>query len=601
MILDEHFERIVILSLPRSADRAERALRELKEKNLSETASVVRAVDGRISEPSDWWQAGPGSWGCMMSHFRAVQDALLDGVETLLVLEDDCVWQNNAAAMAHEVMTQLPADWGQLYFGGQHRASQRPEWIEGKPAVQRAKSIHRTHAYAIHRRAMVPFLKHILYAPDYLEAKAKSGEKRHVDHQLEHAQRRGDWPVYCASWWLAGQGENLSLINGRPQREQWWQIGWQECYRKLPVIVCDRAPTVTEMRRLHFGKHLLEADPTHDVGLMGATTKDDFIRVASLISGEALACQRLPGVNGSDLRHTEWLRSKWLGPVILLSESPDLDALCDFPNSKLISHPWLNPATPRRAPVEEPSASTEETALAEALQQVHQVWIGDKEMPPRLAAYCETIARAFPGWQYKLWQESDMAALAENAVMPEVVADTAFPIGIRSDVIRLEILRQHGGVYFDTDFEALRPNLAPMFSGKNTFFYSDQKSGDPSNAMMGAGAPGNPFVEFMLRRIQAVIHIPENIWQTVHLTGPNKLSECLNLWVTDWKKNQPLTVGDERLGSLYAGGSIAGFWHERFYPYHYEQSTWAAFDPAAYPAAWAAHHWEGGWHRAPEV
>lgn len=63
MILDDYFERIVILSLPQSRDRAERAQRELRSKKLTESAVVVRAVDGRISRPSGWWQAGNGSWG----------------------------------------------------------------------------------------------------------------------------------------------------------------------------------------------------------------------------------------------------------------------------------------------------------------------------------------------------------------------------------------------------------------------------------------------------------------------------------------------------------------------------------------------------------
>ena len=32
-----------------------------------------------------WWQAGDAAWGCLMSHVMAVQEALLDGVERLLL------------------------------------------------------------------------------------------------------------------------------------------------------------------------------------------------------------------------------------------------------------------------------------------------------------------------------------------------------------------------------------------------------------------------------------------------------------------------------------------------------------------------------------
>lgn len=346
MILDDTFERIVVISLPRSPERGQASLRELREKGLSEKAEIFRGIDGKLCPPSDWWQAGGGAWGCMMSHFRAVQDALMDGVESLLVLEDDCVWQPGAASMAAEFLGQVPGDWGQIYLGGQHRASQRPVLLRGKPAVWRPRSVHRTHAYAIHRRAMGKFLKHVIYAPDYIDTKNRTGVKRHVDHQLEHAHQRGDWPVYCPSWWLAGQGENLSLINGRQQREQWWQLGWQEEYRRVPLVVVGRRePTAAELRCLHFGNNLLEGDPTVDTGVRDAQNAEVLLGMMLKIAAQALGGQRLPALrhaSGKDRRMKE-VAERWQGPVVRLGGKTDLAALCDFPSNKSILHPWWNP------------------------------------------------------------------------------------------------------------------------------------------------------------------------------------------------------------------------------------------------------------------
>lgn len=599
MILDQHFQRIVIISLPGAEERAERALRELREKGLSETAVVAKAVNGRVMKPSAWWTSGDGAWGCMQSHYRVVQEAMMDGIESILVIEDDCVWANGAAELAAQFMEQVPDDWGQIYFGGQHRVKHgRPMPVPGKPAVLTGRSVHRTHVYALHQRAMVRFLQHIIYAPDYQDALHKHGYKAHFDHQLEKAHRDGHWKVYTPSWWLAGQGENLSSINGRQQRENWWQLVPDGSQRQVPLVVCDAAPTAEQHAALHFGKHLRESDPTWDDGVQASLSADELLRVMEVVSREAIEHGRLPGIaaNPEKPELVEWLRARWRGPVIDLSSSPNLDGLRDFPAAKSFRHDWWNPATPHLAAVDVASESTTESPGVNGVPTVHQIWIGDAEMPPRLAAYCETIRGSFPGWNYRLWTEADLETLAEHAVIPGPVTDPTFPLGMRSDIIRLEILRQHGGVYFDTDFEALRADLRPVFDGLSRFCYGDEKSGRPSNAMMAA-PKGHPFVEFFLRRIAASIHVPADLWETVNLTGPGKLAEALNLWVVNWKDDEAFTVDGNRIGALYASGTIQALWQEGFYPYHYSEGTWASFDPEKYPSAWAAHHWEGGWHR----
>ena len=57
-----------------------------------------RAVDGNSVPPPSWWPAGPGAWGCLRSHLRIFEDALMDGVDRLLVLEDDVCFVPDLAA-----------------------------------------------------------------------------------------------------------------------------------------------------------------------------------------------------------------------------------------------------------------------------------------------------------------------------------------------------------------------------------------------------------------------------------------------------------------------------------------------------------------------
>lgn len=228
---------------------------------------------------------------------------------------------------------------------------------------------------------------------------------------------------------------------------------------------------------------------------------------------------------------------------------------------------------------------------------VHQIWIGPNPLPPRLAAYCETIRKAFPDAYYRLWDEERIAGVASRAIIPEAFRPGHFPIGIRADIIRLEILHQFGGVYFDTDFEALRPDLRPVFEYLPGFLYSDELSGRPTNSVLYASEPLNPFVRLLLDRIQARLPDTINPEHTVNLTGPGRIAECLNFRVANWNKLEPYVVEGTRIGSHYAQGSITGLWREFFFPYHYSKDTWATFDPRNHRYAWAAHHWEGAWHR----
>jgi GR25 family glycosyltransferase involved in LPS biosynthesis len=85
-----------------------------------------------------------------MSHVRAVQDALLDGVDRLLLLEDDVVFHARAPQWLDRLMSEVPEDWDQLYLGGQHLKEAWP--VKEKPFIWKARNVNRTHAYALQRR-----------------------------------------------------------------------------------------------------------------------------------------------------------------------------------------------------------------------------------------------------------------------------------------------------------------------------------------------------------------------------------------------------------------------------------------------------------------
>jgi len=88
---------------------------------------------------------------------------------------------------------------------------------------------------------------------------------------------------------------------------------------------------------------------------------------------------------------------------------------------------------------------------------IHQIWLGQRPFPEPAVKWRAAYPDHMPGWECKLWRDRDIPALAENALCPDLMLDVSMGAGLRSDVIRYEILRQHGGIYLDHDMEILRP------------------------------------------------------------------------------------------------------------------------------------------------
>ena len=131
----------------------------------------------------------------------------------VLVLEDDVIFKEDALENLNNFMETVSKDWGQIYLGGQHRRDPTPTEF---PNVIVGNSINRTHAYAVNQPTFTHFYRHISYATDYRNT------NKHIDHQLELAHRRKDWPVYCPKEWIVGQRAGASNISGKTLETKFW-------------------------------------------------------------------------------------------------------------------------------------------------------------------------------------------------------------------------------------------------------------------------------------------------------------------------------------------------------------------------------------------
>jgi GR25 family glycosyltransferase involved in LPS biosynthesis len=154
------------------------------------------------------------------------QDALLDGLDSYLVFEDDAVFSKDFAERLPTVMGEvnsLKKGWDLLYLGGQHLYKETsPPWPVTDNIV-RCNNVNRTHAFAVNARFMVKFCQHIIHAPDYIKAE----RDMHIDHQLGELHR--SCVTLAVNPWMCGQGGGSSNVNGQQKEEEWWNDpGWGE-------------------------------------------------------------------------------------------------------------------------------------------------------------------------------------------------------------------------------------------------------------------------------------------------------------------------------------------------------------------------------------
>lgn len=89
---------------------------------------------------------------------------------------------------------------------------------------------------------------------------------------------------------------------------------------------------------------------------------------------------------------------------------------------------------------------------------IHYCWFGRGEMPELVRNCIESWHKYMPDWEFKLWTEDNF----DVNLMPYTAESyAAGKYAFVSDVARLWVLREYGGVYLDTDVEVFK-NMEPL-------------------------------------------------------------------------------------------------------------------------------------------
>jgi len=86
---------------------------------------------------------------------------------------------------------------------------------------------------------------------------------------------------------------------------------------------------------------------------------------------------------------------------------------------------------------------------------IHQIWLGGN-IPLKQKQQCDNIRKSLPdNWNYILWTDDTIQNLPSFKNYNQFLKTPNF--GQKSDLLRLEILYNFGGIYCDTDFIINRP------------------------------------------------------------------------------------------------------------------------------------------------
>jgi len=200
--INEVFPHKVCINLDRRADRWTQM--QLKFAQL-DIRSVRRfsAVDGQELNVPHSWSNTPGAYGCLLSHLQVVRQAQELGAPSVLIFEDDVVFDPRLRESFSSYFQQVPKDWDVLHFGVMHLE----EPIKVAENVQRVRRAYSTFAYA---------LNHTIFER-FIELNSKANTPVDVNNFLLQSEHR----VYCFMPHLSWVENDGSDVQER-QKDHWY-------------------------------------------------------------------------------------------------------------------------------------------------------------------------------------------------------------------------------------------------------------------------------------------------------------------------------------------------------------------------------------------
>lgn len=167
MLLNQLFPHKVCINLDRRPRRWQRMQAEFARHEI-DWVQRFAAVDGNALVLPATWNHSAGAYGCLLSHVRVVEEARRVGHESLLIFEDDAVFDPEFKIKFASFSEELPSDWDMLYFGALHK----DEPVQISEHVYRITKANSTYAYALKHTVFDPLVELNARAEDVLDMNA---------------------------------------------------------------------------------------------------------------------------------------------------------------------------------------------------------------------------------------------------------------------------------------------------------------------------------------------------------------------------------------------------------------------------------------------
>jgi hypothetical protein len=133
---------------------------------------------------------------------------------------------------------------------------------------------------------------------------------------------------------------------------------------------------------------------------------------------------------------------------------------------------------------------------------IHYCWFGEKELPQQYADFINEWKQMHGDWEVKEWTEHNFKT--SSTYFTKAIERKKFANA--SNFARLEILKNNGGVYFDTDIKVLKP-LTPLLNYQCFLGFEEESSEFNklwvNNAVIGA-EKNHPFIIACLTRLESM-------------------------------------------------------------------------------------------------
>lgn len=221
---------------------------------------------------------------------------------------------------------------------------------------------------------------------------------------------------------------------------------------------------------------------------------------------------------------------------------------------------------------------------------VHQIWLGGK-VPEKFYNWMNSWTGR-SGWEYKLWTDQDVTKLHLHN---QDLYDQARCYAEKSDILRLEILYQYGGIYADIDYECLNfpllENLHQSFDFYIGFeplehgFIKKFRMFKVCNALIGS-IPFHPLVEDLLVNMKANYFAQRAHGGALQRTGPSYLTSI----ICQYEKSHAHTHRNIYLPCTFI------YSHTRSELEHFIADNEMI---ELCPETLGIHYWSGSWHGVP--